>query len=134
MCIALSTPLTRDRHTRQSDKTHRLEHHKGGASEQLALRHPFVAAATGQRCFLRMCYLSTLLSILGIRKTSRLCMHIPSLNTSCVQCLCRGDCSCRLSVRRGGEGSATTLKAVRDFEITVISKSISDFCLISGDF
>ena len=32
------------------------------------------------------------------------------------------------------EGSATTLKAVRDFEITEISKSISDFCLISGDF
>ena len=31
------------------------------------------------------------------------------------------------------EGSATTLKAVR-VEITVISKSISDFCLISGDF
>ena len=46
MCIALSTPLTRDSHTRQSDKTHRLEDHKGGASEQLALRHPFVAAAT----------------------------------------------------------------------------------------
>ena len=34
----------------------------------------------------------------------------------------------------GGEGSATTLKAVRDFVITEISKSIADFCLISGDF